>query len=440
MRVARWRPNLALSLLLLWGLFIVYATTLPFEFSASVEMAQARLHRLWLRPLSGGSWPDVYSNIFLFLPWGLLLAIWQAGRGTNYVTTVAVALLSGAVFSGFVEFLQLFSITRFTSFVDLVTNTFGATVGSVIAWPLARWVGPVALVRFRRIVAGHPLTLCAVATAAGFALAGVAPFHIDLTKDGMEAAVGRFRPVPFGPSLKSLSSPAKPWLWAAELLAWILAGGVFAMAARESRRERARLYLESVGCALGVSIAIESLQFLIPGRDVDMTSIVLALVGSAIGATAVVRSAPGSLRGWIPAAIAIWAVAAALVLWSPPRFAWPEPPYLQAERFVPFWSYFDSRTLDDLADVVAQVVLFVPLGVLLAAGWWRCSFFVALLIGLCTGVLFEFGQAFLPDRTADISDAISASAGTGLGLALWRWGESVRKSSVGVIRYRVGPS
>jgi glycopeptide antibiotics resistance protein len=439
MRLAHWRPNPALALLVLWGLFIVYATTLPFEFSTSIEMPQARLHRLWLRPLSGGSWPDVYSNILLFVPWGLLLAVWQAGRGTNYVATVALALLSGAIFSGIVEFLQLFSITRFTSFVDLVTNTFGATVGSVIAWPLARWVAPVAIVRFRRIVAGRPMTLSAIATAAGFALAGVAPFHVDLTKDGMEAALGTFRPVPFGPPLAGPSSPAKPWLWGAELLAWTLAGGAFAMAAREWQRERARVYLEAVGSAVGLCVAVESLQFLIPGRDVDVTSIVLAFAGSALGATAVLRSAPATVRGWIPFAIAIWATAAALVLWSPPRFAWPEPPYLQPEHVVPFWSYFRSRTLDDLADVVAQAVLFVPLGALVAAGWWRCSLFVALLVGLCTGVIFEFGQVFLPDRTADISDAISASAGTGLGLALWRWGESVRKSSLGVIRYRIGP-
>jgi hypothetical protein len=47
---------------------------------------------------------------------------------------------------------------------------------------------------------------------------------------------------------------------------------------------------------------------------------------------------------------------------------------------------------------------------------------------------------FLPERTAELTDALSASVGAGLGLALLRWGESVRDltSSLGVTRYRVG--
>ena len=33
----------------------------------------------------GGSWADVFSNVLLFMPWGFLLAIWRAGRGSSYV-------------------------------------------------------------------------------------------------------------------------------------------------------------------------------------------------------------------------------------------------------------------------------------------------------------------------------------------------------------------
>ena len=89
---------------------------------------------------------------------------------------------------------------------------------------------------------------------------------------------------------------------------------------------------------------------------------------------------------------------------------------------VPFWSYFFSRTLDDLTDVVGQARVFLPLG---AHGRraWRQSFLTVVLIGFGCGVLAEIGQVFLPDRTVDVSDAISATAGTGVGWALWRWGE-----------------
>ena len=88
--VAQWsnRQNLALILLILWGLFILYGTMLPFDFSASSGLVEWRLRQLWERPIRGmgGSWGDVYSNVAFFMPWGFLLAIWrgkvaQAGGG-----------------------------------------------------------------------------------------------------------------------------------------------------------------------------------------------------------------------------------------------------------------------------------------------------------------------------------------------------------------------
>ena len=60
------------------------------------------------------------------------------------------------------------------------------------------------------------------------------------------------------------------------------------------------------------------------------------------------------------------------------------------------------------------------------------------MIGFLLGLVIEVGQAFIPGRTADISDAISAAGGTALGLVLLALGEHIRTSSVGLIRYRVG--
>ena len=105
---------------------------------------------------------------------------------------------------------------------------------------------------------------------------------------------------------------------------------------------------------------------------------------------------------------------------------------------VPFWSYFGSRNIEDLTDVIGQAMVFVPLGALLAAHSWRQTFLRTVLVGFGLGLLLEAGQVFLPDRTADMSDAISAAAGAGLGSALWRWGQFARNSSMGVARYRVG--
>ena len=269
-------------------------------------------------------------------------------------------------------------------------------------------------------------------------LFGLAPSYNKLGTSGATAALKMARLIPFGPSAGGPTRAAKACLWFAELLAWTLAGGVFALAARESNRDGARAVGLVVALAACLSLAVEVMQIVIPGRDVDLTSVVLATFGSALGATLVIQLKAVDSRRWTVPALVIWGVAITLTVWNPPSFMWPDPPFLRAERIVPFWSYFDSRTLEDLTDVIGQATSFMPLGALLAARSWRQSILSAILIGFGVGVILEFGQIFLPERTADVSDAISAAAGAGLGLALWRWGERARTSPMGATRYRVG--
>jgi VanZ family protein len=442
LQAVQWQlqQHLTIVLLLIWGIFIVYGTMLPFDFSASGDLIQSRLRRLWASPLRGmgGSRGDVYSNVAFFMPWGFLLAIWRVGRGSSWWATLILATLSAVCLSGSVEFVQLFAPNRSTSVVDLVTNTFGSVVGAVIGWPLARWIWPVASVRIRRLLLTRPVMACALTVAGGLLFAGLSPSYNKLGGEGVAASLKMARLIPFGPSSGGLTPATKACLWGAELLAWMLAGGLFVLAARESGHRGVLAIVSVVALATGLSLAIEATQFVIPGRDVDLSSVVLALSGSALGAMLVARRAVVDARGWIVPALVIWSLATLLAAWNPPRFTWPDRPFLRPEMVVPFWSYFDSRTLEDLTDVVGQAGAFLPLGALLAARSWRQSFWSAVLIGFGFGVVLEFGQAFLPDRTADVSDAISAAAGTGLGLALWRWGESARTSSMGVTRYRVG--
>ena len=73
----QWQQNLAMTLLVLWGLFIVYGTMLPFDFSASGELIQLRgcdgcgsvLYGVW-----AGRGPMCIAMSLFFMPWGFLLA------------------------------------------------------------------------------------------------------------------------------------------------------------------------------------------------------------------------------------------------------------------------------------------------------------------------------------------------------------------------------
>jgi len=414
---------------------------LPFDFSASSDLIRSRLQRIWERPLRGlgGSWRDVFSNVLLFVPWGLLLAIWRTGRGSSWMATLASAVLSGLCLSGSVEVVQLFSPGRITSFVDLVTNTFGSIVGAFVGWSLARWVWPVAAIRIRQLLMARPLAACSLAVAAGLVIAGVCPSYVKTGGRGMTDSLRTAGWVPFGPSLGGPTPGSKACLWGAELLTWTLAGGLFALAAREKGCQIVQAMIWAVALGGGLTLAIEATQIVIPGPDVDLTSVVLALFGSTLGAAAVARSAGGDARHWIMPGVLTWGVAALLAAWNPPAFTWPVQSFWRPEMLVPFWSYFGSRSLEDLADVIGQAVIFVPLGALLAARSWRQSFLATTLSGLGFGIVLELGQVFLPDRWADVSDAISAAGGAALGFALWRWGESTRTSSMGVTRHRIGP-
>jgi VanZ family protein len=433
------RPRLAPALLLLWGLFIVYATMLPFDFSASGDLIRLRVHRLWERPLrgGGGSWHDAYSNVLLFMPWGFLLAVWRAERGSGWLVVLALALLTGAGMSGSVEFVQLFAPQRSTSFVDLITNALGSVVGALIGWSLARWIWPIASVRIRQLLFSRPVAACALAVMVGLLVADLAPTYVKHEEKGTAAKLQALRLSPFG--LHSGERPLAAVLrWTTETLTWTLIGGLFVLASRESGRDGVRAVGRTVAVAGSLGLALEITQLVVPGRNADATSVALALVGSALGAITAAQSATQEPRRWIVPALAIWCVATLLATWSPLRFAWPDPPFWRTEMLVPFWSYFGSRNIEDLTDVIGQAMVFVPLGALLAAHSWRQTFMRTVLVGFAVGVLLEAGQVFLPERTADMSDAISAAAGAGLGLALWRWGEFARHSSMGATRYRVG--
>jgi VanZ family protein len=281
------------------------------------------------------------------------------------------------------------------------------------------------------------MAVCAVVVVTAILFAGVAPTYNKLGVSGAADAIRMARLIPFGPSVEGPTRSTKACLWVAELLAWTLAGGVLGLASRESKYDGLRAIGSVVALTICLSLAVEVTQIVIPGHDVDLTSVALAALGSALGATLVIRRRVVESRRWAVPALLIWGVAITLTAWNPPRFTWPAPPFLRLERIVPFWSYFGSRTLEDVMDVVEQATVFMPLGALLAARSWRQSFLSAILIGFGLGVILEFGQIFLPARTADVSDAISAAAGAGMGLALWRWGESARTSSLGVARYRV---
>lgn len=110
--------------------------------------------------------------------------------------------------------------------------------------------------------------------------------------------------------------------------------------------------------------------------------------------------------------LVLYAIAVVLIAF------WPEPVDKNAvglldriERLIPWATH-------GRLEVGANVVFFVPLGLLLSITLDRSRYLV-LPIGLLTTILIEAVQAELLDqRTADISDVLANTAGTCIGMLL----------------------
>lgn len=63
----------------------------------------------------------------------------------------------------------------------------------------------------------------------------------------------------------------------------------------------------------------------------------------------------------------------------------------------------------------ANVVLFVPFGILLALGWPRLRTWHLALLGLLTSGVIEFVQLYMPSRFSTVSDLIANTAGAAVG-------------------------
>ncbi|MCE4027318.1 VanZ family protein [Microbacterium sp. Au-Mic1] len=71
-------------------------------------------------------------------------------------------------------------------------------------------------------------------------------------------------------------------------------------------------------------------------------------------------------------------------------------------------------------EFAANIALFVPLGVLLAAGWRRMHAGVVIAVGCAASTVIELVQLALPSRYSTLSDVIANTLGTAVGLVIAR--------------------
>lgn len=71
-------------------------------------------------------------------------------------------------------------------------------------------------------------------------------------------------------------------------------------------------------------------------------------------------------------------------------------------------------------EFAANIALFVPLGVLLVAGWRRIPAWTIVAVGAAASTVIELVQLALPSRYSTLSDVIANTLGTAVGLVIAR--------------------
>ncbi|UYO96353.1 VanZ family protein [Microbacterium sp. M28] len=89
-------------------------------------------------------------------------------------------------------------------------------------------------------------------------------------------------------------------------------------------------------------------------------------------------------------------------------------------RFVSDLTGISLSTSDTIFEFLANIALFVPLGVLLAAGWPRLRPWVIILVGYSASATIELTQTLLPSRVPTISDVVANTLGTIVGCLVVR--------------------
>ena len=438
-------------------LFILQAGLVPFDFTIDSEGARPRA--FFETATTNASFPDLVSNIFLFLPIGMLLHWTLLRRLRSDFLALPATLVLCAALSGGIEWLQAYSPSRISSTVDVVSNIAGAGAGASLSW-LARRMLPniigAALFEFHE----RPTSAMLKAYCASLALLAALPFSFSLDTTRLKQSVKSAVLVPFGhvdndaalaEEDQNLTNPLasahvkwhtlKRWSrWAAEaasfaVLVWLLYP--FLRFGYEFSWRATKALIWWFGGLLAVALSV--LQFLIVSRGFDSTDIVFRLGGIALGLLTHsvylrrrdVETEEARERRWLRLATLACYATAAYILYTgiiPATFtlsAAAVEESVTSTAFLPFMAYFVTRFDIMMTDVMEKFASHMLFAGLLATCWVRVSrlrlshqLSYILPVSVIMAITVESVQMFIPVRMTTLSDPLVAAAGCMVGVVL----------------------
>jgi glycopeptide antibiotics resistance protein len=391
---------------------VALATLTDLHLSGDLSAATQRLANALNLGLGWRDAIDGLRNLALFAGLG---SVWVATSVSGKVRAeVRKAVLVGCALSAIIEGMQAFSPTRTASVVDVATNTFGAFSGAL---GTAHLIADVGRTRGARSYLGIPAFLLAAA----YALATLCEALTPLFRNDQlpYVAGGPTAWLRFALHSSLPLSPAQ--IPVIDFLLFAPAGFLLVMMLSEREAGAAWRRVAAVGTGIVIIAELAHGAIRLPIR---WEAAAVHAVAWGVGAWAAQRwLAPLSraLRGPARARAALGAYAAVLVLWGWRPFL-PETSgaaiaaQFTTRHLVPLQSLAGRVDVFSAMHVAQQFFLYFPLGCLLAVWPLRLTGrWLHLWPGLWLALVLEAGHALIADRYLDVTNALIACAGLGMG-------------------------
>ncbi len=432
-------------------LFIIQTGLLPFDFLSPDNGAGDR--GFFTTAVNQFTYPDILSNIFLYVPLGFCLH-WRFFRlQRRCVIRWLLALGGGLVTSGVIEWLQSYSPARVSSMIDLVSNMIGCALGGVlftgIQQYLPRFVAAVMAElhtwRLQTTVKAYMLILIFFATM---------PFSFTLNPGLLKRQAGMVNLIPFA-SVTGDSQDAEQALvrhdhrayafaqwrrlerwgrWIVEALSFAVFAQLLIVLLRNDYgfTVRASVALAGWYCVL-LAVVLSLIQFPIISRHVDTTDILFRCAGGLTVAmmTWWTRRSVGllvirqTITGMRPRLrIGLYLTMAYIVYSGIIPFIFLQKngsAFAQSSStnpLMPFLGYFYTRFDVAADDILEKIATYTVLAIMLVLStrWYRRGSlswraFKVAKFGVCLSIPIEMVQIFIPIRVATITDPLLAIAG-----------------------------
>ncbi len=421
---------------------VFYGSLIPFEIDWTMLWSPDAFG-LFRSGLAGSNTDDIITNLLVYIPVGLTLALCALPRvfqTAGRMTRIAIAVFLGTVISIVAEYIQTGIAIRVSSWTDVTLNAMGTAVGAAFG---LRWypLGVRAVERFRSSMAKRPFATLAPILAVGLLCADLLPFNFVTDTEGLHAAFGRAKwDLLSARRAHTGQAPFEPLVAQLIGFAWFtLTGFVWVRARTEDGWGRMAASLSAVKNAFTLACVIELMQLFTAWHVFDLATLVLRLLAivfgvwcaaffelkgtrAAGGASSEIvgslREIPDHLRrrrlnwNWFLAGFVFLQVLVLLIANFDPNLTSLRNFALNRVRWIPMetlWHRSFGHAVAESASILVTFgVLAVTSAYMAGRGMQGSAWLIAGLVTVATASAVELLQCCTPTRTPDLSGPVLA--------------------------------